>query len=99
VREIVDGWTTGGDVEATKPAPDLVEAALASEDTEDGKAAVLVGDSVWDCEAAGRAGIESIGVLTGGFAAEQLREAGAVGVFESLEDLRADLDETPLGRS
>ena len=99
VREIVDGWTTGGDVEATKPAPDLVEAALASEDTEDGPAAVLVGDSVWDCEAARRAGIESIGVLTGGFAAEQLREAGAACVFESLEDLRADLDETPLGRS
>ena len=100
LREIVDGWTTGDDVEETKPAPDPIEAALASVDAADGRSAgVLVGDSIWDCESARRAGIESIGVLTGGFAAERLREAGAACVFESLVDLRTRLDETPLGRS
>lgn len=99
VREEVDGWTTGGDVEETKPAPDLLEAALEQAGANGGHAgAVVVGDSVWDCEAARRAGIESIGVLTGGFAAETLREAGAACVLESLEELRERLDETPLGR-
>lgn len=95
VREIVDGWATGGDVEETKPAPDLLEAAL---EKGGGGEAVLVGDSIWDCEAAGRIGIDPIGLLTGGFAEAELREAGAACVFESPEDLRARLDETPLGR-
>jgi HAD superfamily hydrolase (TIGR01509 family) len=95
VREIVDGWTTAGDVEETKPAPDLVEAALATGGA--GGGGVLVGDSVWDCMAAHEAGIESIGVLTGGFASAELRQAGASSVFASLEELRADLDATPLG--
>lgn len=94
LREIVDGWTTGSDVEETKPAPDLVEAALAQ--ASDGTGAVLVGDSVWDCAAAARAGIESIGVLTGGYATEQLREAGAACVFATLADLTAQLEQTPL---
>jgi HAD superfamily hydrolase (TIGR01509 family) len=86
--ELVDDWTTSADVEQTKPEPDLVEAALEKADTRDG---VLVGDSVWDCEAAKRAGIPSIGVLTGGYAAEELSEAGASRVFDSIEELRGDL--------
>ena len=98
LREIVDGWTTGNDVEETKPAPDPIETALANADGgENDPAGVLVGDSIWDCLSAGAAGIESIGLLTGGFAAEELREAGAACVFESLVDLRTRLDETPLG--
>lgn len=99
-RDLVDGWTTGDDVEETKPGPDLVEAALEQAGAHGGeRGAVLVGDSVWDCEAARRAGIESIGLLTGGFAEERLLEAGATCVFESLEDLRARVGETPLGRA
>jgi len=86
--DLVDGWTTSADVEQTKPEPDLVEAALEKADTRDG---VLVGDSVWDCEAAKRAGIPSLGVLTGGYSAEELSEAGASKVFESIEELRGDL--------
>jgi HAD superfamily hydrolase (TIGR01509 family) len=94
VRELVDGWTTSADVEATKPAPDLVQAAMERGGAEDG--AVLVGDSTWDCRAAERAGIASVGVLTGGFSAEELGRAGAADVFESLVELRERLDETPL---
>jgi phosphoglycolate phosphatase-like HAD superfamily hydrolase len=60
--------------------------------------AVMVGDSTWDCVAAGRAGIETVAVLTGGFAEAELREAGAAAVFESIEELRARLDETPFAR-
>jgi HAD superfamily hydrolase (TIGR01549 family) len=94
-RELADGWTTSADVEETKPEPDLVQAALAKAGTED---AVMVGDTPWDAKAAARAGIETVAVLTGGFAERELRDAGAVAVFESVSELRSSLDATPLGR-
>ena len=94
VRELADAWTMKDDVEASKPAPDLVEAALLKAGTRD---AVMIGDTVWDCEAARRAGIDTIVVLTGGFSEDELRAAGAVAVFESLDELIRRLDETPLG--
>jgi HAD superfamily hydrolase (TIGR01549 family) len=94
VREMVDGWTTSADVEETKPEPDLVLAALEVAGTDD---AVMVGDSTWDCEAAKRAKIKSIGVLTGGFSDKELLEAGAATVYESIVQMRRDLDGTPLG--
>jgi HAD superfamily hydrolase (TIGR01509 family) len=93
-RELADGWTTSADVDATKPEPDLVKAAL-EKAGEDG--AVMVGDTVWDVEAAKRAGIETIAVLTGGFSEAELRDAGAGWVFESIESLRERLAETPFG--
>jgi len=93
-RTIADAWTTSADVEATKPEPDLVIAAV---EKAGGGPAVMVGDSTYDCEAAKRAGLETIAVLTGGFSEEELRDAGAAMVFESIEQLRTRLDETPLG--
>jgi HAD superfamily hydrolase (TIGR01509 family) len=93
-RELADAWTTSGDVENTKPEPDLVHAALEHAGTD---SAVMVGDSTWDCEAAARAGVQTVAVLTGGFSDEELRDAGAVAVFHSIEELRRRLSETPLG--
>ena len=93
-RELVDDWTDSGDVEATKPEPDLVKAAI--EKSGDGEA-VMIGDSTWDCEAAGRAGVKTVAVLTGGFSEAELRDAGAVTVFDSIEALRAGVGQTPLG--
>jgi HAD superfamily hydrolase (TIGR01549 family) len=93
-RELVDAWTDSSDVEATKPEPDLVHAAI---DKAGGGEAVMVGDSTWDCEAAGRAGIEMLAVLTGGFSESELREAGAAAVFQSIQDLRERVGQTSLG--
>jgi HAD superfamily hydrolase (TIGR01549 family) len=93
-RELADAWTTKDDVEATKPAPDLVHAALAKAGTEN---AVMVGDTRWDIEAAAKAGVETVCVLTGGWSAQELRDAGAIAVFESVDELRERLDETPFG--
>ena len=53
----------------------------------------MIGDSTWDCEAAKRAGVQTIAVLTGGFSEQELRDAGAAGVHESVSRLRGDLDE------
>ena len=94
-RELADAWTTSADVKATKPEPDLVKAALARADAEPGEA-VMVGDTPWDVHAARGAGVETIAVLTGGFAIEELRESGAVEVFESVADLCAELQRTRL---
>ena len=74
-------------------ARDLVEAALEKAGTRE---AMMVGDSVWDIKAANRAEIETLAVLTGGFGEDELREAGAAEVFESVETLRQKLDSTPL---
>ncbi len=93
VREAVDGWTTSADVEHTKPDPDLVAAGKAKAGGGD---AVMVGDSTWDCEAARRCGVPTIALLTGGFSEQELREAGAVCVFESIAELMERLGETPL---
>ncbi len=95
-RELTDDWTTSADVEATKPKPDLVQAALDKAGTDEG---VMVGDTTWDCEAAQRAGVPAIAVLTGGFSEAELREAGAVEVYTSIAELRGALDETPLAAS
>jgi HAD superfamily hydrolase (TIGR01549 family) len=92
-RELADAWTTSAEVEATKPEPDLVLAAL---ERAGGLDAVMVGDTTWDCEAAGRAGVATIAVRTGGFAEQELRDAGAVAVYESVAELRDRLEETPL---
>ena len=91
-RELADGWTTDDDVEATKPEPDLVRAALEKAGADD---AVMIGDSTWDVEAARKAGVETVTVITGGFSAQELEEAGAVAVYDSVEELRLHLDRPP----
>ena len=94
VRDLLDAWTTKDDVETTKPDPDLVQAALAKAGTDD---AVMVGDTPWDVEAARKAAIPTVAVLTGGaYSAAELRDAGAVAVFESVGEMKDRLDETPL---
>ena len=95
-RELADDWTMSDDVESTKPQPDLVQAALDKAGTDEG---VMVGDTTWDCEAAKRAGVPAVTVLTGGFSEAELRDAGAVAVYHSIEELRGALDETPLAAS
>ncbi|HSP74006.1 MAG TPA: HAD family hydrolase [Gaiellaceae bacterium] len=92
-RGLADAWTSSADVEATKPDPDLVHAGLEKAGQ---KNAVMLGDSPWDCIAAKKARVATIAVSTGGFSVEELRDAGAVAVFESLHDLIESLDETPL---
>ncbi len=95
-RRDVDAWTTSADVQATKPNPDLITAAMARVDADQ---AVMIGDSTWDCEAAKRADLPTLALLTGGFSEQELHEAGAASVFESLDDLVDALDDTPLGKT
>jgi HAD superfamily hydrolase (TIGR01509 family) len=93
-RELADGWTDSSMVEKTKPAPDLVQAAL---DLVGGGPGVMIGDSTWDVEAAKKLKVPTVCVRTGGFGADELRDAGATDVFDSIVELREGLSETPLG--
>ncbi|PYC70626.1 HAD family hydrolase [Streptomyces tateyamensis] len=95
--DVITAVTSADDVTATKPAPDLVRVALdrAGSDPEH---AVFVGDTVWDVTAAGRAGVACIAVQSGGFAAQELRGAGAAEVHRDTAELLAGLDRSLLGR-
>ena len=92
-RDFVDGYTTSADVKASKPEPDIVNTAIKKAG---GGPAVMIGDSTWDCKAAARAKLPSIGVLTGGFSEQELTEAGATVVFDSVQHLHDHLKTTTL---
>ena len=83
-RALCDAWTSASDVERTKPHPDLLEVAAGRVD---GEPAFLLGDSIWDCEAASRMDLGTLAVLTGGFGEDELRRAGAMDVFPNLSEL------------
>ncbi|OXM58468.1 HAD family hydrolase [Amycolatopsis thailandensis] len=95
-RDIADAWTTSADVEASKPAPDLLQVALKKAGVSSGTPAVMVGDSVWDVEAARAAGMPAMVVRSGGFGDDELLEAGALALYDTPGDLAKALDRTPL---
>jgi HAD superfamily hydrolase (TIGR01549 family) len=83
-------WTNSDDVSRTKPHPDLIQLAL---EQVPGADALMIGDATWDVVAASRAGLRTLGLLTGGYGEEELRASGAVQVYPSLETLTAGLPE------
>lgn len=95
-RETADAWTTSEDVEATKPAPDLLQVALKKLGEPIDAPSLVVGDSVFDVEAAKNAGMPAIVVRSGGFGDDELRDAGAIGIHDTPADLTAALDDTDL---
>jgi len=95
--DAIDAVTTKDDVDQSKPDPDIVEAALDKGDV-DRDRALLVGDTVWDIEAAARAGIDCVAVLSGGIHEHDLRAAGAVAVYRDPAHLLAEFDDSPLGK-
>jgi HAD superfamily hydrolase (TIGR01549 family) len=82
--------TTAEDAEESKPDPELIQEAL---DRLAARSACVIGDSVWDVEAARRAGLPAYGVLTGGTSRDELEQAGAAGVYDDAQDLLDHLDE------
>jgi len=96
VRDLADAITSSEDAEASKPAPDLLQVALRKLGVSPDADSVLIGDSVWDVEAAKKAGMPAIVVRSGGFGDDELTEAGAVGLYDTPGDLLEHLDDTPL---
>ena len=95
--EAIDEVVSKGDVDHSKPAPDVFEAALKKMKL-DPERTLVVGDTPWDVEAAKKLGLQTVCVLTGGSTEEQLEEAGAIAVYEDVAELLAHLDESPVGQ-
>ena len=87
VSERISGVVSSGDAEESKPAPDLFDLALHRAGVEPGEA-IAAGDSIWDIQAATRAGVKSVAVLSGGaFGRDELEDAGASGVYRDCAEL------------
>jgi HAD superfamily hydrolase (TIGR01549 family) len=91
VRDVADDWTSSADADATKPAPDLLQVALKKLGAPSDAASVMIGDSIFDVEAAKNAGMPAIAVRSGGFGDDELRDSGAVAIFDTPADIAADL--------
>jgi HAD superfamily hydrolase (TIGR01509 family) len=97
-EDAIEAATFSGDVELSKPAPDLVEAALRKIGIP-AKDAVFIGDTVWDVQACQKAAVPCIGVLSGGFSRDELTSAGAAEIYSDPGELLAALPESLLGNS
>ena len=89
-------WTTSEDVDESKPDPELVDRALEKVGAGP-EGAVMLGDAVWDVEAARRRAIPTVALLCGGISREDLVGAGAVATYDDPRALLEELD-TALGR-
>jgi HAD superfamily hydrolase (TIGR01509 family) len=94
-EDAIDAATFSGDVESSKPAPDLVEVALAKAGVP-AEQAVFTGDTVWDVQACRKAGVACIGLLSGGISRGELTEAGVAQVYVGPDELLAAFDTSPL---
>jgi len=95
--DLIDGATSSSDVETAKPEPDVIAAALEKAGATADEA-IMIGDTRWDVESARNAGVDTIGVLTGGRGRSELIESGAVAVYADVAEILADLDASPLGQ-
>ena len=86
IADLLDAETSRDDVEHSKPCPDIFEAAL-KELGQDGSPALVFGDSPYDAIAAKRAGLQTIGLLCGGFPEGWLRESGCIAIYRDPADL------------
>jgi HAD superfamily hydrolase (TIGR01549 family) len=96
IEDLVDKETSADDVESSKPDPDIVHAALEKLGNPDPAEVIMVGDTLYDAEAAKKAGVRPIGVLSGGFPEIELRAAGCVAIYDDVADLPEHYEESPL---
>jgi len=92
---LVAAVTSSADVDVAKPNPDIIGIALDRIGAPADRA-VFVGDAIWDAQACVRAGLPSVGLLSGGVSRTELQTAGAAAVFDNAEDLRCHLDQSPI---
>lgn len=94
---VIDAATSANDAKESKPAPDILVAALEAINVEAADA-VYVGDAVWDMQAAAALGIPAVGVTCGGISAAELLDAGAAEIYDGPQDLLANLGSSAIGR-
>lgn len=87
ISKFLSEETTADDAEEAKPEPDIFQAALQKLEKVKKDEALIIGDTPYDAEAAIKAEIKIIGVKTGGWSAEKLKEKGCEQVYENLNDI------------
>lgn len=98
VDDIIDAVVTSADARNTKPDPDIILAALERENITPDEA-LMFGDTPYDIEAAQKAGVKCVAVCSGGWSENELREAGAIAVYQDTADVLAHFDDSPFGKA
>ena len=98
ITDLPDEETSSDDAEHSKPEPDIFLAALAKLGQPDPATVIVVGDTPYDAQAAGKAGLRTVGVLCGGSPEAELRAAGCIAVYRDPADLLAQFDTSPLAK-
>ena len=99
IEDLVEEETSADDAEKSKPHPDIFVAALERLGDVRPSEAVVVGDTPYDAQAAGKAGVKTIGLLSGGFPEADLRAAGCDPIYRDAADLLANFDTSPLAKA
>lgn len=94
VVDLIDGATSSGDVESSKPDPDVIGAALKKAKV-GAHEAVMIGDTPYDVAAAAKAGVPTIALRCGGWW-DDLTLGGAVAIYNDPADLLDQYDDSPL---
>ena len=92
IEDLVQAETSSDDAEKSKPEPDIFEAAMSRLPSMVPADVLVIGDTPYDAQAAGKAGLRTIGVLCGGFSEDSLREAGCIAIYDDPADLLARYD-------
>lgn len=95
IHDLIEEKASSSDAEESKPDPDIVQAALKSGDVEPGQA-LMLGDTPYDVEAAGRAGVRCVALRCGGWGDAELGDA--VAVYDDPADLLARYADSPFAR-
>ena len=95
IEDLIEAGTSSDDAEKSKPHPDIFQAAVEKLSGVPTSTCLAVGDTPYDAEAAGKIGIRTVGMLCGGFPAEELRKAGAIALFQDPEDLTRRYAQSP----
>ena len=99
IEDLVEGETSADDADKSKPHPDIFKAALDQLDDIEPHEVIVIGDTPYDAEAAGKLRLRTIGVLCGGFPEEELNAAGCIAIYRDPGDLLAHYDDSIIGRA
>ncbi len=95
ITDLIEKEASSADAEQSKPEPDIFQAALSKLGIKPDEA-IALGDTPWDIQAAQKAGIPTIAVTSGGWTVDELRDAGALEIYSSVEDLAEKFAESAL---